>query len=185
MMPEILSHNLFGNPAEKLPVDYSAVPWAIFTYPQIAHVGLTEQEAIDSGHEIYVAIKKYSSVAKGFAMGFSAKDDDDGFFKLVVDKSLRILGAHAIGPEASMLVQSFVYLMNSGYACEIEPTNTGQLKELSKMVNACPEAGSFMPIYHSMIIHPSLNEVAGWAIGNLRPVNIQGMGEHHHHHEEP
>ena len=59
-----------------------------------------------------------------------------------------------------------------------------QLKELSKMVNACPEAGNFMPIYHSMIIHPSLNEVAGWAIGNLRPVNIRGMGEHHHHHEK-
>ena len=47
---------------------------------------------------------------------------------------------------------------------------------------ACPEAGSFMPIYKSMVIHPSLNEVAGWAIGNLQPVNISG--HHHHHHEE-
>jgi len=36
-----------------------------------------------------------------------------------------------------------------------------------------------MPIYKSMVIHPSLNEVTGWAIGNLRPVNIKGQSHHH------
>jgi hypothetical protein len=39
-----------------------------------------------------------------------------------------------------------------------------------------------MPVYKSMVIHPSLNEVAGWAIGNMRPVNIK-MEQHDHQHE--
>ncbi|MEJ2279813.1 MAG: hypothetical protein P8Y70_19020 [Candidatus Lokiarchaeota archaeon] len=168
-----MENNIFEDKKRK--VDYSAVPWAIFTYPQIGHVGMTQQEAIDKGHKIYVAKKHYSTIAKGFAMGFEEGEDDDGFFKLVVDQSFKILGAHVVGPEAAVLVQPFVYLMNSGYTCNL-PEEEGFPS--AKLKFACPEAGSFIPIYQSQIIHPSLNEVTGWAIGNLEPVNI----EHHHHH---
>ena len=73
----------------------------------------------------------------------------------------------------------FVYLMNSGFTCSIPDLPEGT--DLPKNAMACPEAGSFMPIYKSMVIHPSLNELTGWAIGNLRPINIK-MQPHKHHH---
>ncbi|MFX1279388.1 MAG: dihydrolipoyl dehydrogenase [Promethearchaeota archaeon] len=176
---EICVNNIFGPEEQKKSVEYSSVPWAIFTYPQIGHVGMTQQEAIEKGHEIYVAKKNYSTVAKGFAMGFENDDDDNGFFKLIVDKSYKILGAHVVGPHAAILVQPFVYLMNSGFTCEL-PESHGL--HIPKLERACPEAGSFMPIYKSMVIHPSLNEVTGWAIGNLRPINIKMEHHEHHHH---
>ena len=179
---ELCANNIFGPPEGKKQADYSSVPWAIFSYPQIGHVGMTEEEAIENGHEIYVATKHYSSVAKGFAMGYERGDIDDGFVKLVVDKSYRILGAHVIGPYAAVLVQPFVYLMNAGFTCELP--NMGEEPELPKLARACPESGSFMPIYKSMVIHPSLNEVTGWAIGSLRPINIKMEHHHHHHHHE-
>jgi dihydrolipoamide dehydrogenase len=169
---EICTRNIFGH-GEKSSVDYSSVPWAIFTYPQIAHVGMTQKEALEKGYHIYSAVKTYSTVAKGFAMGLEA---DDALFKLIVDQSYQILGAHAIGPNAAILIQQIVYLMNAGYTCphgeEVDISKT-----LPKAANSCPEAGSFMPIYKSMVIHPSLNEVVGWSLGNLKPVNIS---EHHH-----
>jgi len=174
---EIVANNVFAPPEHKKSADYSSVPWAIFTWPQIGHVGMTQQEAIDNGHEIYVAIKQYSTVAKGYAMGYDQNDDDDGFVKLIVDKSYRILGAHIVGPNAAILIQPFVYLMNSGYTCQMP--DLPPESDIPKLARACPEGGSFMPIYKSMVIHPSLNEVTGWAIGSLRPVNIKM--EHSHH----
>jgi len=175
---EIGTNNIFGPEDQKRSVEYSAVPWAIFTYPQIGHVGMTQAEAIDKGYEIYVAIKNYSTIAKGFAMGYETGEEDDGFVKLIVDKSYRILGAHVIGPHAALLVQPFVYLMNSGFTCSLPELR--EEKDIPNVQRACPEAGSFMPIYHSMVIHPSLNEVTGWAIGNLKPINIK-MSHHEHH----
>ena len=174
---QILQGNIFGH--QKQAVDYTSVPWAIFTYPQIGHVGMTEAEAIEKGHEIFVAINNYSNVAKGYAMGYEADDVENGFVKLVVDKSYTILGAHIVGPNAAVLVQPFVYLMNSGFTCL--PEDKMDLNLIPKTLRACPEGGSFMPIYKSMIIHPSLNEVTGWAIGNLRPVNIKQENHEHSH----
>ncbi|MFW9828008.1 MAG: dihydrolipoyl dehydrogenase [Candidatus Thorarchaeota archaeon] len=177
---EICTNNIFGPEDQKKVVDYTSVPWAIFTYPQIGHVGITQAEAIEKGYQIYVALKNYSTIAKGFAMGYETGEDDDGFVKLIVDKTYKILGAHVIGPHAALLVQPFVYLMNSGFTCILPEFK--EEKDLPKAERACPEAGSFMPIYNSMVIHPSLNEVTGWAIGNLRPVNIKMEHHEHHHH---
>ena len=150
---------------------------AIFTYPQIAHVGLTEQEAITQGHKIYKAVKPYNTIAKGFAMGLEHKNF---FFKLIVDQSYTILGAHTIGPNAALLIQQIVYLMNSGFNCSQDQDELDISAQIPKAANACPEAGSFMPIYNSMVIHPSLNEVVGWSLGNLQPVNIQRKHDHAH-----
>jgi mycothione reductase len=178
---DLCANNIFGPESEKREVDYSVVPWAIFTSPQIGHVGMTQEEAISKGHEIFVAVKNYSTVAKGFAMGYNDDDIDDGFVKLIIDKSYKLLGAHVVGPHAALLVQPFVYLMNAGYTCDSPefPARSGP----HKLGRSCPEAGSFMPVYKSMVIHPSLNEVAGWAIGNMQPVNII-IKNHEHHHEE-
>lgn len=166
---EICANNMFNK--NKLIVDYSTTPWAIYSNPQIGHVGMTEKEAIDAGFQIYVGVKHYSSVAKGYAMGFERNDVDDGFIKVVVSKDNTILGAHVVGPNAALLVQPFVYLMNTGYFCPSpKMTESGPIKRFS---HPCPENGDFMPIKDSMIIHPSLNEVTAWVFGALKPVNIQ------------
>ena len=116
-------------------------------------------------------MRRYSDVARGYALGYEAGDPDDGFVKLIVDRSLRILGAHVVGPQASTLVQPFVYLMNAGFTCG-PPEKRGE-PLIPKELRLCPEAGSIMPIYRSMVIHPSLNEVAAWAIRALQPINIK------------
>ena len=93
----------------KNPMDYSAVPYAVFTYPQIASVGLTEEEA-KRNHQILVGKAKYSDVAKGEAMM-----ELEGFTKAIVDKKDgKILGFHIIGPYASILVQEVINAMALG-----------------------------------------------------------------------
>jgi len=93
----------------KNPMDYSAIPYAVFTYPQIAAVGLTELEA-KRDHQILVGSAKYSDVAKGEAMV-----ELDGFTKAIVDKEDgKILGFHIIGPYASILIQEVVNAMALG-----------------------------------------------------------------------
>jgi dihydrolipoamide dehydrogenase len=168
---DICAHNLFEESHPHVPVDYSVVPWAVYTHPQVGHAGMTERQALEADHEIYVAMHRYSDVARGYALGYEAGDPDDGFVKLIVDKSLQILGAHVVGPQASTLVQPFVYLMNAGFTCT-PPDKRGD-PLIPKELRVCPEAGSIMPIYRSMVIHPSLNEVAAWAIRALQPVNIK------------
>ncbi len=118
--------------------DEHAVPHAVFTYPQIGSVGLTESEA-RKNHKIYVGIGKYSDTAKGYSMA-----EEDGFVKVIVDvENQKILGAHIIGPEASILVQQIVYLMNAG-------------------------DGDYDPLINAQTIHPALSEVIIQAFGNLR-----------------
>jgi dihydrolipoamide dehydrogenase len=87
-------------------MDYSAVPHAVFTHPQIASVGLTEVEARKHYH-VLIGVARYSEVAKGIAMM-----EEDGFAKAIVDKDTeRILGFHIIGPEASTLIQEVTNAM--------------------------------------------------------------------------
>jgi dihydrolipoamide dehydrogenase len=93
----------------KTPMDYSAVPYAVFTYPQIAAVGLTELEAKNK-HRILVGHANYSDVAKGEAMV-----ELEGFTKVIVEKeSRKILGFHIIGPYAPMLIQEVINAMALG-----------------------------------------------------------------------
>ncbi|MDO8055712.1 MAG: dihydrolipoyl dehydrogenase, partial [Candidatus Hermodarchaeota archaeon] len=79
----------------KQKMGYHAVPYAVFSYPQIAGVGLTQAEAAQK-HDILVGTSRYSDVAKGEAMV-----EEDGFAKAIVDKATyKILGFHIIGPYA-------------------------------------------------------------------------------------
>lgn len=156
---EILMHNLFGK-GEKRTACYNAVPWAVFTYPQVAHVGMTEDEAKNRGKRYWVGKNYFSKTAGGISMGITDQSSDNGFVKLIVGEEKTILGVHVAGPHASILVQPFVYLMNASYKCEEQ--------EFEKCRNlVCPQLGSYMPINNSMIIHPSLNELTAWAIGNI------------------
>jgi len=143
------------------------VPWAVFTWPQVAHVGLTEREAREKGLEIGVARNHYSSVAAGIAMGYSAGSDDDGFAKLILTRDMRIVGAHVVGPNAAMLVQPFVYLIHAGCPCQALSA-LAPAKARRRLNEECPELGSVMPVAESMVIHPSMNELVAWAIDNVQ-----------------
>jgi mycothione reductase len=92
-----------------LKMSYDAVPHAIYSHPQIAAVGLTEEQARQD-HDILVARVPYTDVAKGEAMM-----EREGFAKAIVDKeSMKILGFHIIGPFAPTLIQEVVNAMTSG-----------------------------------------------------------------------
>ncbi len=173
---QILMRNLFGQ-QEQQKAEYDAVPWAIFTHPQVAHVGLTEKEALERGLRIFVGRNRYSNVAAGTAMGYSESDTDDGLVKIVLGEGGKLLGAHIAGPHAAILVQPFVYLMNTGYMCEAdnEPDESRFLRTCRGPIrDLCRQLGTVMPIMNSMVIHPSLNELTAWALSMI----------HHHDGDE-
>ncbi len=94
---------------KKTKMDYQVIPYAVFTYPEIAAVGLTEAEA-KKNHQILVGTARYTDVAKGDAMM-----EYDGFAKAIVDKQTgKILGFHIIGPYAPMLIQEVINGMALG-----------------------------------------------------------------------
>jgi dihydrolipoamide dehydrogenase len=160
----VLTGNLLGG--EHKSVSYDAVPWAVFTWPQVAHVGLTEREARAKGLKIGVARNNYSSVAAGIAMGFSAGADDDGFAKLILTEDMKVVGAHVVGPYAAMLVQPFVYLIHAGCPCQALSA-LAPASARPRIDEECPHMGSVLPVADSMVIHPSMNELTAWAIESV------------------
>lgn len=126
----------------KVKVDYHAIPHAVFSYPEIASVGLKENEAIEKyGEEnVLIGFEKYENTAKGETM-----DAKDYFVKVIVeDGTNRILGAHIIGPCASILIQEIINLMYT-------------------------KDESADPIVRGMHIHPALSEVVQKAFFSLMP----------------
>ncbi len=94
---------------EKMKMAYNAVPYAVFSYPQIAGVGLTQAEA-NKNHDILVGTARYSDVAKGEAMV-----EEEGFAKAIIEKdTYRLLGFHIIGPYAPILIQEVTDIMAVG-----------------------------------------------------------------------
>jgi len=93
----------------KVRMDYSAAPHAVYSHPQIASVGLTEENA-GKDYRVKVGRARYWDTAKGEAMM-----EEAGFAKAIVDEnSGRILGFHIIGPYAPELIQEVVNSMASG-----------------------------------------------------------------------
>jgi dihydrolipoamide dehydrogenase len=95
--------------SSKIKMDYSAAPHAVYSHPQIASVGMTE-EAARKTHKILVGKAKYSDVAQGEAMM-----EENGFAKAIVEVDTgKILGFHIIGPYAPLLIQEVINAMASG-----------------------------------------------------------------------
>ncbi len=166
---DILAHNLFfaESPQDYRWARYDVVPAVTFTYPEVGHVGLTEQEAIDQGYNVGTSKNYYSTTAKGFAMGLMPGDIDDGFVKIVVDKDTNnILGIHVVGPQASILFQPYVNLMNSGDTVlkaineDIASPITKELREQGLTRSMNPH--SVKTVGETMSPHPSLIEVIMW-----------------------
>ncbi|MDG6907778.1 MAG: dihydrolipoyl dehydrogenase [Nitrososphaerota archaeon] len=127
---------------KKVRADYHAVPHAVFTYPEVASVAMSEVEAVEKfGKErVMIGYYKYEDTAKGEAMNVK-----DYFVKVIVHGSdQRILGAHIVGPHASILIQEIVNVMYGTQSAET--------------------------IDRAIHIHPALNEVVQRAFGTLMPV---------------
>ncbi len=91
-------------------VSYRSNPHAVFSDPQIAAVGLTEQACRDQGLDYQALRKNYVDSAKGKIIGAPR-----GFAKLLVERHTdRILGFHIIGPDAATLIHEVVVAMNAG-----------------------------------------------------------------------
>jgi dihydrolipoamide dehydrogenase len=166
---DLVIHNLIKKASPMREADYDTVPWAIFTYPQIAHVGATEEQVKKMGKPYYIGINNYSRVAGGVALGYDRGDSDDGFIKILVNEQKQIMGVHVVGPQASILVQPFVYLMNNKEKCSWSNLKEKEAKgsEFEELRIMCPELGKYTPINHSMVIHPSLNELTAWVLNRL------------------
>lgn len=165
---DILAHNLtHENPRDWRWARYDRVPVAIFTTAEVARIGLTEKEAMRIGTELKIAYHRYADTAKGFAMGISEESDDNGMIKIIAEKKTdRLLGVSVVGPQATLLLQPFINLMN-----------VGSVSLVAKYVHiASPEvamlrcqgmvrellADSVISIGETMTPHPGLGEVAMW-----------------------
>lgn len=120
-------------------VDYTAMPHAVFSSPQIAGVGFTEQELKEK--KIPYLVGKYDYINTG--MGTALKEED-GFVKFLVHKkSKKILGCHIIGKEASTLIHEVLVAMKIG---------SGKISDITRTVH----------------IHPALSEVVQRAASGVR-----------------
>lgn len=125
---EIAYANAFG--ADRV-MDYQANPHAVFSAPEVAAVGLTEQSCRERGLRYRVFTLAYIDTAKGRIIGA-----EDGFAKLILDAEDRILGCHILGPEAALLLHEVVVAMNAG-------------------------DGHADLVRRAIHIHPSLSEIVG------------------------
>jgi mycothione reductase len=108
---DVVRHNL-RHPDDLASAGHDLVPSAIFTHPQIAAVGATEQDLREGGVEYRAGLARFGDTAYGWAM-----EDETGFCKVLVDPANgAILGAHIMGPQASTLVQPLVLAATLGIA---------------------------------------------------------------------
>ncbi len=120
------------------PIDYGAMPHAVFSSPQVAGVGETEDQLKARNADYVVGSRPYSASAMGMALR-----SDEGLVKILVDRpSRRILGCHIIGHEASILLHQVITLM--------------QMK------------ATLDDLLATTFIHPALNEIVRNAGRNAR-----------------
>ena len=115
------------------PLDYSLVPKVTYSRPEVASVGLNEEEAREKGYEIKTGIFHFRAIGKALIYG-----ESDGFVKLIMDeKTQDLLGVHMIGPQVSELIAEGA---------------------LAKLLDATP-----WEIAQTIHPHPSLSEIMGEA----------------------
>jgi len=115
---------------KKIPVDYTAMPHAIFSSPQVAGAGYTEQELKKNKTAYGRAVYPYIKTAMGGAI-----EDTDGFVKFLVSKKGRILGCHIMGSHASVLIHEVLVAMKLGAGIESITTTVHIHPALSEVVS--------------------------------------------------
>jgi dihydrolipoamide dehydrogenase len=118
-------------------INYDAIPGVVYTWPEVANVGKTEEQLKESGADYKVG--KFPFMANGRARAMNATD---GFVKILADaKTDKILGAHMIGPNVGDLMQEVVTVMefdgtseDIARVCHAHPTLTEVVKEAALAV---------------------------------------------------
>jgi dihydrolipoamide dehydrogenase len=88
-------------------VNYATIPWVIYTWPEIAWVGKTEQELKSEGVEYSAGVFPFAASGRARASGTIS-----GMVKMIADaQSDRVLGVHILGPNASELIAEAVLVM--------------------------------------------------------------------------
>src|SRR2546429_4660627 len=100
---EVAAENAMGHPTR---MDYNVVPNPIYTFPEIAFVGLTEAEAKATSPD--VRVERFPWAANGKAVGTG---ESEGFTKVILGKHNELLGAHIIGPDATNLISEYSVAM--------------------------------------------------------------------------
>ncbi len=131
MLAHVASHQGLVAVADALgqtaSMDYTAVPSCIFTLPEAAGVGLTEDDARGAGHSVATGVFSLANNGKAVATG-----DTDGFVKVVADAdSAAVLGVHIVGPHASDLI------LEGTLAISLEST----LDEIERTIHPHPTLG--------------------------------------------
>lgn len=122
-------------------VNYDAIPGVVYTFPEVAEVGKTEEQLKDAG--IKYKVGKFPYMANGRARAMNATD---GFVKILADeKTDRVLGCHIIGAEAGTLIAEVVVAMEFGASaediartCHAHPTLNEVVKEAALAVDKRP-----------------------------------------------
>ncbi|MEM3676259.1 MAG: mercury(II) reductase, partial [Thermoplasmataceae archaeon] len=103
--------NMFG---EDLTIDYESTPWAIFTLPQVAGVGMTEKDFSARNGSCLCRVFSLKNLTKADIIG-----ETDGIIKITVDpKDHRIVGMHMFAPNATDIITEGAYAIKNGYTIE-------------------------------------------------------------------
>ncbi|MET0453233.1 MAG: mycothione reductase [Mycobacterium sp.] len=113
----VVQHNLlhdWDDTAAMVASDHRYVPSAVFTDPQIAMVGLTEDEARAAGLDFVTKVQRYGDTAYGWAM-----EDTTSVAKIIAERGTgRLLGAHIMGHQASSIIQPIIQAMSFGLTAQ-------------------------------------------------------------------
>ncbi len=86
------------------PVNYNAIPRVTYTHPEVAEVGLTEQQASGSGVEIETNTHHFNGIGRAVIQGTNR-----GHVKVVTEKNGPIVGASIVGPQAGEMIHELMY----------------------------------------------------------------------------
>lgn len=121
---------------ETKPLDYTMIPRATYSQPQVASFGLSERQAVESGKSVKVG--RFPFLANGKALGLS---DYAGFAKIITDaESEEILGAHLVGPEVSELLPELTLAQQNGLHASAIAHNIHAHPTLSEVLLEAAEA---------------------------------------------
>ena len=86
------------------PVDYRAIPRVTYTHPEVAEVGLTEEQCKEMGLDVEVTKHAFNGVGRAIIIG-----ENQGFAKVIVEKGGAIVGATVVGPSAGEMIHELMY----------------------------------------------------------------------------
>jgi dihydrolipoamide dehydrogenase len=126
---------------QKPHINYDAIPGVVYTWPEVASIGKTEEELKAAGVAYKVGKFPFTANGRARAMG-----DTDGFVKILADKQTdRVLGAHILGPDAGTLIAEIGVAMEFGASaediartCHAHPTLNESVKEAALAVDGRP-----------------------------------------------